>query len=60
MRKMRDAFKIPESQLKPGDVEIDTINKRISIKNTDNISIKPIYFAELKSITSQIRNHIIE
>lgn len=60
MRKMKDAFQIHESQLKPSDVDIDTVNRRITIKDTDNLNIKPENFHELKAITTQIRNYIIE
>lgn len=60
MKKMRDAFKVPESMLKAGDVDIDTVNKQITIKDSENIYIEPQHFSELKTITTQIRNHIIK
>jgi hypothetical protein len=59
MKKLNDSFKKLESQLKPDDIHIDTINRRISIKITDNIKLNPSQFAEIKVLTAQIRDHII-
>lgn len=59
MKKLNDSFKKLESQLKPGDIHIDTINKRISIQITDNIKLDPGQFDEIKVLTTQIRDHII-
>ncbi len=60
MKKLNGGFKKLESQLDPKDIEIDTVNKRITIKETDNIKIDPKQFIEIKELTSQIRNHIIK
>ena len=60
MKKLNDAFAKVESKLKTEDIDIDTINKRITIKNSDNINIDPEEFAEIKDITSKIRDHIID
>lgn len=59
LRKLQDAFDAIEVQLKPEDIEIDTINKRITIKNSSNLVINPDEFKELKQVISKIRNHII-
>lgn len=60
MKKLNESFKKLESQLKPNDIHIDTINKRISIKITDNVKLDPKQFNEIKILTSQIRDHIIK
>ena len=60
MKKMNEAFKIPESQLTAENVIIDTVNKRITIKDSSSININPDDFSELKTIVTQIRNHIIK
>ena len=60
MKKLNGSFKKLESQLNPEDIVIDTINKRITIKDTDNVKIDPSQFTEIKELTSQIRNHIIK
>lgn len=60
MKKLNDAFTKVESKLKPENIDIDTVNKRITIKNSENININPEDFAEIKDITSKIRDHIID
>jgi len=60
MKKLNDEFKVLESMLKPEDIEIDTITKHISIKNTSNLNIDPQKFTNIKNITADIRNHIIQ
>lgn len=59
LKKLQNAFNSIEVQLKPNDIEIDTVNKRITIKDSSNLQIDPSQFDELRSITSRIRNHII-
>ena len=60
MKKLNVAFKALELQLKPEDVEIDTVKKQISIKDSGNLKIDAKQFDEIRLLTSQIRNHIIE
>ncbi len=60
MKKLNGSFKKLESQLNHEDIVIDTVNKRITIKDTDNVKIDPSQFTEIKGLTSQIRNHIIK
>lgn len=59
LKRMQDAFNEIEIELHPDDVEIDTINKSITIKGTDNMLLEPDKFKTLKILTKKIRTHII-
>ncbi|MDA3892620.1 MAG: hypothetical protein PF517_13225 [Salinivirgaceae bacterium] len=60
LKKLQDAFNAIEVKLKPEDVEIDTVNKRITIKDSNSIIIQPEQFDQIKMITAKIRDHIIK
>lgn len=60
MKKLNDSFKVLESKLKPEDILIDTVNKRITIKDSEHIKIEPEEFHDIKITTAKIREHIIE
>ncbi|MBI9066661.1 MAG: hypothetical protein JEZ09_05170 [Salinivirgaceae bacterium] len=59
LRKLNETFAIFESQLKPGDIEIDTANKRITIKENSSLDIKPAQLNEINELVGKIRKHII-
>ncbi len=59
MKKLNDSFKVFESKLTPDDVEIDTINKRITIKDSSSITLNPEDLDNIKDLTAKIREHII-
>lgn len=60
LKKLQDAFNSIELKLSPSDIDIDTANKRITIKNTSNLNIEPDQFNEIKTITTRIRTHIVD
>jgi len=60
LKKLNEAFQKIESKLKPNDIQIDTVNKVISISETSNLQIEPEEFKELLEQISRIRAHIIE
>lgn len=59
LKDLKEAFKIFEQQLKPGDIEIDTIKKRIVIKESANLNIQPEQLAEIKHTVMRIRNYMV-
>lgn len=59
LKKLNDSFSQFEGRLKPGDISIDTVNKRILINENSNINITPEDFAPMKMQLENIRKHII-
>lgn len=57
---LRKAFDKFEIKFQPNNISIDTVRKRITIKENEVIDLDPKHFKEIKHITSQIRKHIIE
>jgi hypothetical protein len=60
LKKLNDAFGSFESKLSPNDIEIDTVNKTIKIKEGTRLDIKPGAFAELKQQVETLRAHIVD
>ncbi len=60
LKKLNEAFQKIESKLKPNDIQIDTVNKVISINEASNLQINPEEFKELLEQVSRVRIHIIE
>lgn len=60
LKKLNDAFSIFESKLSPNDIEIDTVNKTIKIKENAPLKIEPGAFAELKLQVETLRSHIVD
>ncbi len=59
LKKLNDAFATFESRLSPNDIEIDTVNKTIRIKEDAPLQIEPESFAELKQQVETLRLHIV-
>lgn len=60
LKKLNDAFSSFESKLSPNDIEIDTVNKTIKIKENTRLVIEPGAFAELKQQVETLRVHIVD
>lgn len=59
LNNLKEAFDRFEIHFDPNNIEIDTLNKRITIKKDELINLDAKNFKEIKNKTSQIRKHII-
>lgn len=59
LKDLNQSFVVFEKQLKPGDIEIDTLKKRIVIKESANLNIAPEKLDDIKALVSKIRDYMI-
>jgi hypothetical protein len=57
---LKKAFNKFEITFQPNNITIDTVQKKIYIKEDEIIDLDPKHFKEIKHLTNQIRKHIIE
>jgi len=60
LRKLKKAFDTLEVQFPPESLVIDTSLKHIKLINYENLNLSAEDFSDIKRITRQIRNHIIQ